>query len=326
MIKKEVKTKILLIFLGKILALIFLELLLRLMGLPEDPLVYSQPDDWSYLRSGQFSPPLNESGFREEHYSQSLFSGDKKRILFLGDSFTFGSGVDNGANRFTDLLEMQHNFENPDKLVHIYNAGIPGTEPSDWIEYLNQLLDTYEPHQVYAVFFLRDGTDICTSLWCHNDLINEIKSNYQEKKLYEYSHLARYYFNIQIIRDFNQAYINMIYRAYLGNESETSFWQQQKGSLLELQEVCQANDLDFILIIFPILYELNNKYPFEPVENEIIQFANEANIPVFSLRESFMGQRAESLWVSQNDQHPNSKGHTIAAEALYPILISNFPD
>jgi hypothetical protein len=74
------------------------------------------------------------------------------------------------------------------------------------------------------------------------------------------------------------------------------------------------------LIIFPVLFRLDENYLFYEVEQEIIRFANEANMPVYSLTDGFMGHVDKSLWVSANDQHPNEKAHLIAAETLLPYV------
>ena len=71
--------------------------------------------------------------------------------------------------------------------------------------------------------------------------------------------------------------------------------------------------------MFPVLLELDD-YPYDAVEAEVLRFASEAGIPAFSLIEGFRGREPRSLWVAENDQHPNEKGHRIAAETLYPYL------
>jgi hypothetical protein len=70
-----------------------------------------------------------------------------------------------------------------------------------------------------------------------------------------------------------------------------------------------------------VLYNLNDNYPFYDVEEEISRFAEEANIPVFSLTSGFIGKNAADLWVSANDQHPNEQGHIIAADTLLPYVL-----
>ena len=167
------------------------------------------------------------------------------------------------------------------------------------------------PDHVVAIFFLRDGTNLCTSLRCYEEVLAEIKSEYSSRLLYKYSAVAR--------REFSTFYAEQIQNAYLSDETE--IWQQQQAALQHIQALCQENGSSFDLVIFPILFDLNENYPFHEVESEILRFANMANIPAFSLTSGFLGQSAEDLWVSPNDQHPNELGHKIAAETLLPFLI-----
>jgi hypothetical protein len=38
------------------------------------------------------------------------------------------------------------------------------------------------------------------------------------------------------------------------------------------------------------------------------------------MTDGFIGQDAPSLWVSPTDQHPNEKGHAVAADILFPYV------
>jgi len=47
----------------------------------------------------------------------------------------------------------------------------------------------------------------------------------------------------------------------------------------------------------------------------------EANgIPSLSLLSAFEAENEVDLWISPTDQHPNEKGHAIAAEAIADLL------
>ncbi len=82
----------------------------------------------------------------------------------------------------------------------------------------------------------------------------------------------------------------------------------------------RQNDIEFHLIIFPVLFGLESDYEFYQVEDEIIRFADSFDIPVYSLTPGFIGHTSHTLWVAANDQHPNEKGHQIAADTLYPYI------
>jgi lysophospholipase L1-like esterase len=244
--------------------------------------------------------------------------------LFLGDSFTFGFGVEEGSKRFSDLVESELNIDANQNAsashYHIYNAGVAGTEPEEWLDYLKTLQPLYQPDYVFVIFFLRDGTRLCTSLHCHEEVINGIKSKYTERFLYRYSYLGQFIYSSFIRKEFSDYYEAQVLNSYLGNEEEQAFWREQQQYLLEIRDISEQNGVEFHLVIFPILIDLNGRYPFRQVDEEIIRFANEADISVYSMTDGFIGQDAPSLWVSPTDQHPNEKGHAVAADILFPYV------
>ena len=46
-------------------------------------------------------------GFREVPLAEADLAPDTTRLLLLGDSFTFGMGVPEGEDRFSDLVEAR---------------------------------------------------------------------------------------------------------------------------------------------------------------------------------------------------------------------------
>ena len=71
---------------------------------------------------------------------------------------------------------------------------------------------------------------------------------------------------------------------------------------------------------FPILAELDAKYPFNAVCDLIMQFSTENELPAHNLLPAFLGRNASDLWVSPANQHPNAQGHAIAADSLDPFV------
>lgn len=98
-------------------------------------------NDWYKTRKIQ----INSKGLREENFSSR--QKDEFRILFLGDSFTFGIGV-NESDRYTDIIEgklNQKGFE-----VMTINAGIAGAGITDYKEFFLERGKNYEPDVIVA--------------------------------------------------------------------------------------------------------------------------------------------------------------------------------
>jgi lysophospholipase L1-like esterase len=317
-------SNLLLVIVALFSALAVIEIALRLFYVPAEPLnLEATTTPWD-SDEAEYTPPLNEHGFREAAYGDEVLTDDFTRVLLLGDSFTFGFVITDGAKRFGDLVEDRLNLASDEgglsSRFHVYNAVAPGTEPEEWVGYLEELLPVYRPDYVLAVFFMRDGTRLCTSLRCYEEIIDRIKNDFTERPLYKHTHLGKLLYGGLMRKVFSDYYESEVINAYLGDEEERSFWTRQQGELLQLRDDAARSGAEFHLIIFPILIELNSGYPFRQVDAEITRFAENARIPVFSMTDGFIGQDAEQLWVSKSDQHPNEKGHELAAEIIFPYI------
>jgi len=270
----------------------------------------------------QVTPPPNRFGDREQELTEATLGDDVTRVLFLGDSFTYGHGVADGSLRFTDRLERE--LARDGRRVDVYNAGANGTNPTQWLETLERLLPEYRPDLVVGVFFLRCGTSTGTSFRFHQKTARRLRRQYKGEWAYEWFALYRAWAERRVRREFSDQYVATISKAYLGDEQETERWRQEQGALLGIRDACAQAGIGFQLVVFPMLFELDD-YPFGPVEEEIQRFARENGIPLHSLTPVFLGRSAPSLWVSPVDQHPNPEGHRIAAEELLPWLESILP-
>ena len=74
--------------------------------------------------------------YNSDFFRDRPFELDKKRdetrICAIGDSFTFGSGIRNYEDRFSNLLEKE--LKNSGNNVTVYNFGVPGVDTEEEIE------------------------------------------------------------------------------------------------------------------------------------------------------------------------------------------------
>ena len=140
------------------------------------------------------------------------------------------------------------------------------------------------------------------------------------------SFLYRHFYLVRTIRDgldrksigekFTQGYL----QSYFGNEDQTSEWRRAQANLLKLQELARERSIPVGFVIFPILLDLNEAYPFRQICDLLEEFATQHGFPVHNLLPAFMGEDAPNLWVSAGNQHPNSRGHRIAADSMFPFV------
>ena len=250
-------------------------------------------------------------------------SRDERRIIVLGDSFTYGSGITDDTAVFPSLLEQRLNQDllPPEvKHVDVLNGGMPGSLTGHWLDLWNNVSTQYQPDVLLIVFFLRDGTLMGSGGELLVSVRDEIVVRNRASFLYRHSYLFR------TIRDgFDRKSIGEkstegYLESYFGNETQTSEWRRAQANLLKLQELARKASVPVGFVIFPTLIELNEDYPFRRICDLLQEFATQHGMPVHNLLPDFMGQDAPSLWVSPRNQHPNERGHRIAADSMLPFV------
>ncbi|MBI4806885.1 MAG: SGNH/GDSL hydrolase family protein [Desulfovibrio sp.] len=93
------------------------------------------------------------------------------RVLCVGDSFTFGYGVDD-EDTYPELLRQELGRRFPGRSIEIVNAGVPMFGILDEMDYFLQKGAALNPDVVVLQFFLNDLQDICREV-----VIREMFSN-----------------------------------------------------------------------------------------------------------------------------------------------------
>jgi len=239
-----------------------------------------------------------------------------RRVLVVGDSFTFGLGVEDDEAPFPAIMARELAGSSPP--IEIVNGGIPGSLTADWVALWRRAGEALDPDVVVAVFFLRDGTTLGTIPHFFEQIRRDITRRNGESKLYEYSHLYRRLRDFQDRSRIADLFTESLVDAYLGED--TAEWQRAQANLLQLRELVRAHGAAFGLVVFPVLVELEDDYPFQSVMDELMGFAQRSGIPAHSLLPAFQGRHGPDLWVSAFDQHPNADGHSLAAESMLPFV------
>ncbi len=123
---------------------------------------HSQADIFDSFYGTHFRIRLNGAGFRTRELTPRQ-SNAITRIAILGDSTTFGMGVDEN-DTYSTMLESSLNKEVPGNF-EVFNLGVPGYGPADYYVLANMYLPSLQPDIVI------------TSFPAPNDLIDLIQSH-----------------------------------------------------------------------------------------------------------------------------------------------------
>ncbi|MEO1085760.1 MAG: SGNH/GDSL hydrolase family protein, partial [Acidobacteriota bacterium] len=269
--------------------------------------------------SARCSYQMNSFGLRGPEFVQPKPDG-VQRIYMAGDSFTFGMGVADGDAVMPALVEQKLNASG--RTVEVLNGGmLRGSLPRHWRKKWNRISEPFDPDVVLIVFFLRDGTNTGSIPAFFNAIRTEITHRNLEDPVYQSLYLYRL-FRDRKDRDLvGQRYTRAFRQAYFGTEEEQKEWHSAQYNVLEIKKAAEARGARVGFVIYPILINLEpGNYPFEDVCNLLEEFAARHGMPTLNLLDSFYGEHGPDLWVSSVDQHPNEKGHVIAADAVTPFV------
>ncbi len=303
--RRKLRFKLAALGIGLVTALLIAEIALRAMGGPEDvgPATGSVAgSDFPFLDA--FPEHLDRAA-RDEHWI---------KIAFLGDSFTYGQGVQRDET-FAHLTGIELKDRWPVHCITL-NLGRPGADViREWAVY-NRVRDVARPHVLVHVIA---PNDLDIDLYRDTDRI----ARFRRQRLWpsRYSHL----FGLAETR-VRQRIANHRTMLYLHGgetlEQRDRAWRIVAHEIEATRQLAETGGAAYVLARFPLLLRLSD-YPLEEVHARGAEMAKRLGIDYLDLLDSFRCHRDETLMVNPNDDHPNPDAHRIAARAIAEFLAEN---
>lgn len=237
---------------------------------------------------------INSDGFRDREHQ--IEKSEKYRIIFLGDSLTFGWGVED-KDTFKSFIEKRLNKLYPAEIIN-FGTGNYNTEQE-----VNLFLEKglkYKPDEVVVFYFINDAetTPVKSHLW-----------------FLGYSHLITFYWsrvhalinNLVPSRDFYAYYAGLY-------QDDQAGWRNTRKAFLELRDICQRNGIKLKVVLLPELHDTEH-YPFQKEYALVESFLTENNVSSLNLSPFFKEYKDPMrLWVAKDDAHPNGDAHKLIAD------------
>ena len=235
------------------------------------------------------------------------------RIVALGDSTTYGKGIELEGNRWPELLAEMLS-KRLGARVDAINLSYPA-----W--------DTVEERQALVENGFKFHPDIVILGYNYNDPENatqrlEITGRARGPAwllfLRERFYIADFAYQ-QVMRPRN----NEMFRQYIHRISspDAPNLPEFKQAMAGIRDDCKKAGVDFAVVIFPTLTGINkNPYEFQDAEDLITVELKGLGVPYVSLLPLLKGYEGRELWASPYDPHPDEKVHKMAAEQLLPLV------
>lgn len=267
-----------------------------------DSLAYTRVSERWQLRHWR----LNNAGCRDNvDYLPTLPAG-KRRISFVGDSFTAGHGISDVEDRFANLLRRAH----PEWEVQVLAK--VGLETGMELKLLQKAFARgYQVDQVVLVYCLNDIEDLMPT---QTDAILRAlavidNSPWLVRKSYM---LNLFYHHYRASQDpYLGDYCFYVREAYKG-----PLWKQQQERLKAIRDIVQAHGGRLAVVTFPFLNALGPNYEYQSVHDVLGRFWQEQGVPHLDLLTVYADLPPSRVTVNRLDAHPNEHANKLAAAAM----------
>jgi lysophospholipase L1-like esterase len=237
---------------------------------------------------------INSDSFRDEEYSTER--NEKYRIAVLGDSLTFGWGVEK-EDTFEVLLEEMLSETRPTEMIN-FGHGNYNTEQQ--VNLFKEKGLKYNPDKVVVFYFINDAE------------VTPVRSKWAwVSKLRSVTFIWSRVRGLLTRSDSGQTFESFYSDLYADDQPG---FIALKESFLELQGITEERGIELQVIMLPELHNLVD-YPFSAEYAKVGEFLQENGIQYVDLTDSFSGyEDAVGLWVALDDAHPNALAHRMIAE------------
>ena len=251
---------------------------------------------------------LNEQGFRERSFRMPKPAGTY-RIAVLGDSFTYGNGLEQG-HRYSDRLQqwLPAGYE-------VLNFGVAGNNTPHHLDTLRAAVLPADPDFVLLQWFVNDieGNDLSgrPQTWPLLPIPGWHRWLNAHSALYTVANMR--WAEAQIMLGRAPSYAEYL-KARTGDENSPDA-QRDAALLREIIASARGRQTPIAIVLFPDPgQDLGDGYPFAFLHDRVLALCRDEAIPCIDLRAALARVTdRRALWVSPFDHHPSAKANEIAA-------------
>lgn len=330
-----------------------LELTLRLMGYANGPSQYYDPqigfrffpDQQRYLL-GPAQEKLadmvtNEMGYRGPWYGGAKPEG-VQRVFCLGDSFTFGWGV-NGEEAFPRELERlfgERARERSQPAPQVYNLGVPGYNTRNELNTYLHHARALEPDVVVLSYFQNDlqpdgggprYTDSFLFLLLGKTAIADAFHKHLRRKIPLFN--AGRTPELKASMQYYKEHFDEI-QDQPDSDAARPFWAESIGALRELVAAVRADGAELLFVIFPGSDQVRHARELLaqggeaalgaagafPMQDELKRVAAGLELPCLDLMLPFTKSEANPYGTLDNT-HPSAHGYRVSARLIATRLV-----
>ena len=229
------------------------------------------------------------------------------RIAVVGDSFTFGFGVDmidTYVAALGRLLRADREIRKGRRFETL-NFGVAGYSIQDEVKVVEHKALAVEPDLIILGYVLNDPEP---------DPIQPVHSYYAPVRWWQHLHVGRL-IAYSAWRAKIEQYGDGDYYQYLHREPRA--WRTVMAAFQDIGRLSRESGVPILLVVFPggvpVPWE---NYPYRDLHEKVIDEGKRAGFYTLDLLPAFAGEPPMDTRVSESDDHPSIRGHKITARAI----------
>lgn len=271
---------------------------------------------------------INEGGFRSPDFSK--LDTARKKILLIGDSFTWGMSAEPvQGNCYADLLRNETQYE-------IINLGIPAADPVQYEQLAGKYIPAIKPSYVLVMFFM--GNDLMKydrpvvpgEPYCYftnaGALLADIDGRHFKNvnAIYQYVMNEKYYIgkpqNLPELIISKSALLSRLYSIRFRIEEKIEYERMVKNTsitkkyLLKIKQTCAKYNVPVKLVLIPEIKEAN-----WPLKKYVAKYADILLDNILK-NDWLMFENKKSNFNNYPDAHLNNAGHRFYADSIKTFL------
>lgn len=282
---------------------------------PGDPIIYTLRPN----AQGTFPFPKRESAHWNYATNSSGLRGPEiapknpglKRLLFLGDSYTFGWGLDREADAYPRQTEHLLNDDAGTTRAEVINAGIPGYNTVMEYHYLRRALDLFQPDAVVLSYMMNDAEG-------QSVLPDPAPKFYKDSGFWLYESAKNVINRVVPTKDglFRPAQDpgKQTFDYLGGFEHGSEKWRASSEALKAMADLCAARHVPFMVFIIPDLVPPLDEptYYYDAIRRSVASWCRRGGIRFYDLFESFRGMNHLEMIIDP-ENYPDGENHPTAA-------------
>ena len=301
------------------LAIFTLSLIICLVLIEEVLIFNSSESEDNYGLTKEFQEKYvryNKHGYRDYEYSLKKPEG-VFRVLILGDSQTFGSGIKNLEETWVKKLEAKLQNERRNESIEVLSISGPGWNSDTHLYELFKNGFKFNPDLVILAYYHND-IPFPISVNC-NSSERKVVTNINIFQSYKLSRFIDFRIN-RLLEKFGDkpSYPDCLNQVY-----DSIGWQMNKFYIDIMGLALSVQNIHFMITVIPLIHNLDNSYPLLGPHEKLKEFAQQRNLEFLDLyEEGFKNLDANNLKISKTDHHLNQNAGDIVASTLFSKLKS----